>query len=79
MPNGSPGDDPIIDVISHGLRVYGEPIDSQLREISKLLSFRRLQDWFWPIRDLPRTELQTNVVRKLAELKRCARDRGWEV
>ncbi|HEX9425157.1 MAG TPA: hypothetical protein VF899_18085 [Pyrinomonadaceae bacterium] len=46
MPNGSPGDDRIIDVIRHGLTVYGEPIDTQLRELSKLLSFRRLQDWF---------------------------------
>jgi hypothetical protein len=79
MPNGSPGDDRIIDVIRHGLTVHGEPIDTQLRELSKLLSFRRLQDWFWPIRDLPQTELQTTVARKLAELKRDAQRRGWEV
>ena len=26
MPNGSPGDDRIIDVIRHGLTVYGEPM-----------------------------------------------------
>jgi hypothetical protein len=79
MPNGSPGDDPIIDVIRHGLAVYGESINTQLRALSKLLSFRRPQDWFWPIRDLPQTELQTIVARKLAELKRAAQDRGWEV
>ena len=79
MPNGSPGEDPIIDVIRHKLTVYGEPIDTQLRELSKLLSFRRLQDWFWPIRDLPQTETEAVVARKLAELQRGAKDRGWEV
>jgi hypothetical protein len=79
MPNGSLGDDPIRDVISHGLTVYGDPIDSQLREMSKLLSFRRLQDWFWPLRRLPKAELKTVVARKLAELQRDAKERGWEV
>jgi hypothetical protein len=79
MPNGSPGDDPIIDVISHRLAVYGDPIDSQLREMSKLLSFRRLQDWFWSLRRLPKAELEIIVARKLADLQRDAKDRGWEV
>jgi hypothetical protein len=53
MPNGSPGDDPIIDVISQGLTVYGKPIDTQLRELSKLLSltsrFLKLVRWLLPL------------------------------
>ena len=77
--NGRPGDDPILDVLRHDLIVYGEPIDGQLRQLEKLMSMQRLQDWFLPLRDLPHAELKTVVAEKLQELQRDARSRGWEV
>jgi len=76
--NGRPGDDPIMDLLHHGLAPYGEPIDTNLRQIAKLLSYPRLQDWFGPLRDLSPEELKPIVAHKLDELRRNAEERGWE-
>ena len=63
----------------HHLSVYGEPLDSQLRQLGDLMSYHRLCDWFeqqhWTT---PKEQLEPIVAEKLKELKRDAKDRGWE-
>jgi len=79
MPNGKPGDHPITDLMIHHISVYGEPLDSQLRQRGDLMSYHRLCDWFeqqhWTT---PKEQLEPIVAEKLKELKRDAKDRGWE-
>jgi hypothetical protein len=76
--NGRRGDDPIMDLLHHSLAPYGGPIDTDLRQVAKLLSYPRLQDWFGPLRDLSPEELKVIVANKLDELRRGAEERGWE-
>jgi hypothetical protein len=80
MPNGRPGDHPITDLMIHQLSVYGEPLDTKLRQIGELMSYHRLCDWFeqgqyWTT---PKEELGPIVTAKLETLKRDALNRGWE-
>jgi hypothetical protein len=80
MPNGKPGDHPITDLMIHHLSVYGEPLDTELRQLGELMSYHRLCDWFeqeqyWTT---PNEELEPIVAAKLETLKRDAQDRGWE-
>jgi hypothetical protein len=80
MPNGRPGDHPITDLMIHQLSVYGEPLDTKLRQIGELMSYHRLCDWFeqgqyWTT---PKEELEPIVTAKLETLKRDALNRGWE-
>ena len=80
MPNGKPGDHPITDLMIHHFSVYGEPLDTELRQLGELMSYHRLCDWFekgqyWTA---PKEKLEPIVVAKLETLKRDAQDRGWE-
>jgi hypothetical protein len=80
MPNGNPGDHPITDLMIHHLSVYGEPLDTKLRQLGELMSYHRLCDWFeqrkyWTT---AKEELEPIVAVKLKTLKRDAQDRGWE-
>ena len=76
--NGKPGDHPITDLMVHRIAVFGEPLDGQLRELGQLMSYQRLCDWFQQHWSLPPQELQPLVTAKLEELRRDARERGWE-
>ena len=80
MPNGKPGDHPITDLMIYHLSVYGEPLDTELRQLGDLMSYHQLCDWFeqqqhWM---LPKEQLEPIVSAKLKELKRDAQDRGSE-
>lgn len=80
MPNGKPGDHPITDLMIHHLSVYGEPLDTKLRQLGELMSYDRLCDWFHEQRHwtTPKAQLQPIVAAKLKQLRRDAKDRGWE-
>jgi hypothetical protein len=78
--NGKPGDHPITDLMIHHLSVYGEPLDTELRQLGELMSYHRLCDWFeqghyWTT---GKEELEPIVAAKLTTLKRDAQERGWE-
>ena len=76
--NGKHGDHPIADIVIHRIAVYGEPVDSQLRQLGELMSYQRLCDCFqehWPA---PPDQLQPIVVAELARRRRDAADRGRE-
>jgi hypothetical protein len=80
MPNGKPGDHPITDLMIHHLSVYGEPLDTELKQLGELMSYHRLCDWFeqgqyWTT---PKEKLEPIVVAKLDTFKRDAQNRGWE-
>jgi len=76
--NGKPGDHPITDLMVHHIAVYGEPLDTQLRQLGELMSYRRLCDWFQQHWSTPAEQLQPLVAAKLEELRRDAQERGWE-
>jgi hypothetical protein len=78
MPNGKPGDHPISDLMVHHIAVYGEPLDTQLRQLGELMSYQRLCDWFQQHWATPAQQLQPLVVKKLEELRRDADGRDWE-
>ena len=77
--NGRPGDHPITDILTHNLPVYGEPTDSNVRKLARLMDFHRLHDWFDRVRADKTQDTPTAVQNKLAELLKVAKERGWEV
>jgi hypothetical protein len=76
--NGKPGDHPITDLMVHHIVVYGEPLDTQLRQLGELMSYQRLCDWFQKYWSTPAEQLRPLVAAKLEELRRDAQERGWE-
>ena len=78
MPNGKPGDNPITDLMIHRIAVFGEPLDTQLRQLGELMSYKRLCEWYQSHWTTPADQLQPIVSAKLEELRRDARERGWE-
>jgi hypothetical protein len=76
--NGKPGDHPITDLMIHHIAVFGEPLDTQLRQLGELMSYDRLCDWYQQHWSTPAHELQSLVAAKLAELRGEAQERGWE-
>jgi hypothetical protein len=78
MPNGKPGDNPITDLMIHRIAVFGEPLDTQLRQLGELMSYHRLCDWFEQHWSSSPEQLQPIVTEKLDEMRRTAREGGWE-
>ena len=84
MPNGSLGDDPLLDIFVHGQQVFSAAIDALLWEIQDLAgpypeaSFWHHIDinWFNPP-PLDILEQRLRFIRD--ELRRDANKRGWEV
>jgi hypothetical protein len=76
--NGKPGDHPITDITVHHMSVFGEPVDTQLRQLGEMMSYERLCDWFQPHWSKSAEELQPIVAAKLQELRRDAQEGGWE-
>jgi hypothetical protein len=76
--NGKPGDHPITDLMVHHMRVYGEPLDTQLHQLGELMSYERLCEWFEQHWSTSAEQLQPLVAEKLEQLRRDARERGWE-
>jgi len=76
--NGKPGDHPITDIMVHHISVFGEPLDTQFRQMGELMSYERLCDWFQPYWSKSTAELKPIVAAKLQELRDDAREGGWE-
>ncbi|MEZ5988744.1 MAG: hypothetical protein R3F30_06410 [Planctomycetota bacterium] len=82
MANGKPGDDPLLDIVKHGLAVFGDPCDALILEASKLCSRRELYEWWersslWQGAETP--VVQAAAEQFLAELRKRAMDGGWEL
>ena len=60
------------------ISVFGKPLETQLRLLGELMSYKRLCEWYQPYWTTPADELQLLVAAKLEELRRDARERGWE-
>ena len=76
--NGKPGDHPITDIVRHRIARYGDPLDSQIRQLGELMSYDRLCDWFQQHWSKPPEQLEPIVAAKLEEMRRAAREGGWE-
>jgi hypothetical protein len=93
VPNGKPGDHPLTDLIHWKSPVYGEPVDSLLREVLQLGGesildrspwLERLWD-LWPrwTRDAVKDGEIAALVEPLTQLRNRLRteaiERGWEI
>ena len=77
--NGKKKDHPLSDLLFHNLTVFDEETDSLIKEISKYVSFYKLNemfDWFNP--PSPQ-EFKKQLQNMLMQLKKEAKERGWEV
>jgi hypothetical protein len=43
MPNGTPGDDPILDIATHRLRVFSGPADRLVRQLLVLMNSQEIE------------------------------------
>jgi hypothetical protein len=76
--NGKPGDHPITDIVRHRIARYGDPLDSQIRQLGELMSYHRLCDWFEQHWSRSPQQLEPIVAAKLEEMRRSAQEGGWE-
>ena len=76
--NGKPGDHPITDIVKHQIARYGEPLDSEIRQLGALMDYHRLCDWFEQHWAKSPRELLPIVAAKLEEMRQTAREGGWE-
>jgi hypothetical protein len=77
-PIRATGDHPITDIVIHHIARFGEPLDTQIRQLGELMSYHRLCDWFDGHWSLTAEQLQPLVAAKLKEALQDARERGWE-
>jgi hypothetical protein len=52
VPNGKPGDGPVVDVVVYGVDVFGPKVDSLIREIDQFTDNYAQFDPFEPVQDL---------------------------
>jgi hypothetical protein len=92
VPNGRPGDHPLTDLLDWNSPVFGEPVDSLLRDIAKLGGERILnrppwieQLWdLWPrwsrsdVKDAEIAALVEPLTALCDQLEAEAKERGWE-
>ena len=76
--NGKPGDHPISDIVLRRIGRYGEPLDSQIRQLGELMSYHRLCDWYEQHWSRSPQQLEPIVAAKLEEMRRAAQEGGWE-
>ena len=79
MPNGKPGDHPRTDLTLHKMRVYGEPTDSMLKNLIRLMGAHRFDEWFNPLWSQSPEQIQKAARAKLGVVEKDARARGWEL
>jgi len=77
--NGKHGDDPALDIIHYRLSVYSPEVDALVRELAKLMEFRRLSDFLSSLGGLSVEELRVKLNETVIMLKIDAKNRGWEV
>ena len=78
MVMGGPGDDPVIDILVYKLSVFSPKIDGLIRELAKYMPAYRLDklmNWLSPP---PLDEMEAILVKELDELKKNAKESGWE-
>jgi hypothetical protein len=69
MPNGKPGDDPVSDILVHGLSVFSPEIDELVRRLARVVPRQRL----WELVSLSPASLPELRARLQAELERATR------
>jgi hypothetical protein len=77
--NGNKGDHPLTDILVHNLRVFSEVADSLIKEICDLGGEKEIEkqiNLFQPP-TIDKLEKQLKNIRD--ELKKNAKERGWEV
>jgi len=76
--NGRPGDDPIFDIKVHKRKVFTPEIDKLILEIVELGGEERLRAQFELATPPPLDAFEADVKLLRDQLKREAKDRGWE-
>ena len=81
MVNGKPGDDPIFDILEHNIEVYNKETDDLIRRLSELMPRYRLNEWFdkEKLQRAPASEVFEKVKKKIEEIEKEGKERGWEI
>jgi hypothetical protein len=79
MNKGTPGHNPISDVVFHHKHIFGEPADSCLPKMYRLMDFGRLYSWFVKLPLEDPADISQAIIQKHAECIREAEERGWEI
>jgi hypothetical protein len=79
MPNGKHGDHPLTDILVHKVLVFSPKIDALIVEIAGLGAERQLESKFNLFNPPPREEFERKLRMMRDELRREAKERGWEV
>jgi hypothetical protein len=86
MPNGKPGDDPLLDILGHGLDVYSPRVAALVRKIAALADEKtrrelgdRLQSQYSPYLRPDVAKLERELIELRDRLTREALDRRFEI
>ena len=79
MPNGVPGDDPLMDILVHKRRVFSPAIDALIIEIVNLGGEKKLRADLGLFASKPREVFEAELRTLRDRLRQEAKDRGWEV
>lgn len=80
MANGRPGDHPLSDILNHKIDIYENEADNLIREIAKLCSPRKLDEW-WTIEigwSKDPENAKNKSIKRLNELKNRSKESGLE-
>ncbi len=83
--NGRPGDDPVLDITTHRLTVYGPEADQLIRDIVRCGGERKLRDDSANLlpRKPPAGAQLAQLTQRLRDLRDQlvteAKERGWEI
>lgn len=79
MTMGGAGDDPILDILVYKRSVFSPKVDDLIRELDKYMpqdQLDKLMNWFAPP---SLDEMEKILTKKLQELEKEAKDRGWDL
>jgi hypothetical protein len=77
--NGKPGDDAALDILEYGRTVFSPEIDAMVRDLARLMDFRRLQDFLNPLTTLSVDAAGVRIRQRLEKLREEGKERGWEI
>jgi len=79
MPNGTPGDHLLTDILIHKVACFSPAVDSLIVEIISLGGRGELESTFDLLNPPPVQALEAQLLKMRDQLKVKAKERGWEV
>ncbi len=79
MPNGSPGDHPLTDLLHYKIDTFSPTADELIRQIAQLVPTYKLHEMFEWWSPPPIEEFEKQLRETLDKLRQEAKDSGWEI